>query len=61
MHVATAIRYGAYGFVTLDGRILNKAPAIAAAFNGFALLSPTAAVGLAGGRVKSLREYETAA
>jgi hypothetical protein len=45
MHVATAIRYGANGLITLDGRdLLSKSEAIAAAFNDFKIMTPETAL-----------------
>jgi hypothetical protein len=44
MHVATAIRYAGNGFVTNDRPLLGKAPAIAEAFNHFAILNPEQAL-----------------
>jgi hypothetical protein len=55
MHVATAIRYGGYGFVTCDVRVLTKARAISEAFNGFQLLSPAGAVDAARTRITGMR------
>lgn len=46
MHVATAIRYGAKGFVTNERRLLNKDPAMREAFNNFRILSPADALAL---------------
>jgi hypothetical protein len=43
MHVATAIRYGAFGFVTFDKKLLRKADAVRNAFGGFYVLDPSAA------------------
>ena len=47
MHVATAIRYGARGFVTTETRMLNKDVAIRETFTDFRILSPGQAVVLA--------------
>lgn len=47
MHVATAVRYGAHGFITNDRRLLNKATAMRAAFNDFVLCNPEAALTIA--------------
>jgi len=55
MHLATAIKYAAYGFVTCDKRILNKAPKITDAFADFRLLSPVGALALTRPRGMSLR------
>lgn len=46
MHVATAIRYGAKGFVTNERRLLNKDSTIRNAFNNFRILSPSDALAL---------------
>lgn len=43
LHVATAIRYGASGFVTRDGPLLKRAAAVAARFDRFPILSVEAA------------------
>ncbi|HEY0639837.1 MAG TPA: hypothetical protein VGD67_19495 [Pseudonocardiaceae bacterium] len=56
MHVATAIRYGAYAFVTRDRRILNKHAAVAEAFNGFRIWSPEEAVAYAFKRISKSRQ-----
>lgn len=55
MHVATAIKYAAFGFVTHDRRILSKAERIADEFSDFRLVSPTGALALARPRLASLR------
>ena len=47
MHISTAIRYGANGFVTQDKRVLKRQGAIRDAFDGFLLLTPREAVILA--------------
>lgn len=47
MHIATAIRYGADGFVTRERRLLNKAERVAGFYNGFVIYSPEEAVGRA--------------
>jgi hypothetical protein len=45
MHVATAIRYGADGFITRDRRdLLRKADQIAAAFDSFRIVPPEVAL-----------------
>lgn len=45
MHIATAIRYGANGFVTQDKNdLVSKSDAIAEAFNGFRILTPESAL-----------------
>ena len=45
MHVATAIRYGCNGFITLDGHdLVRKSGEIAAAFNGFQIMLPERAL-----------------
>lgn len=45
MHVATAIRYGANGFITRDKRdLVRKSDAIAGAFNGFRIMTPERAL-----------------
>lgn len=44
MHVATAIRYGADGFITLDKGILRKREALVEAFPNFSVFEPLAAV-----------------
>jgi hypothetical protein len=44
MHIATAVRYGATGFVTNDTRLLKAAPQLAAAFNGFLVRNPAGAL-----------------
>jgi hypothetical protein len=45
MHLATAIRYGGNGFITLDERdLLRKSHEIAKAFNGFQVVSPEPAL-----------------
>ena len=41
MNIATAIRYGAAGFITNEKRLLNKGDAFREEFNNFLLLSPT--------------------
>lgn len=56
MHVSTAIRYGGYGFITRERRLLNKAPAIATRFPGFRMWSPEAALAEAAARIRGLRE-----
>lgn len=43
MHVSTAVRYGANGLVTRDKRLLKRADAIRAAFDGFLLVTPETA------------------
>ena len=48
MHVWTSIRYGANAFVTLDGSgkkkgLLDRAQAVSAAFDGFAVMTPVQA------------------
>jgi hypothetical protein len=55
MHVSTAIRYGGFGFVTNEKRLLNKADRIAERFQGFKVLTPEAALAEAAARVKSAR------
>jgi hypothetical protein len=60
MHVATAIRYGAFGFVTMDKRILRRDPAIREAFQGFRLLAPAAAKAEALDRVRRARVVNAA-
>jgi hypothetical protein len=48
LHVSTAIRYGADGFVTLDRKGLLKASAdVRAAYNGFHIMDPDTAVAVA--------------
>jgi hypothetical protein len=60
MHVATAIRYGATVFVTSDVRdLVSKSEAIAAAFGGFRIMTPDAALAFAL-RVKERHEYREA-
>jgi hypothetical protein len=44
MHIATAIRYGADGFVTNERRLLRAKRTIQDAFNGFLLVDPAGAV-----------------
>lgn len=44
MHVATAVRYGANGFITKDRRILNKATRFGEAFHDFLLCDPLKAL-----------------
>ena len=39
-HIAAALRVGVNLFVTRDGPVLAKAGALAAAFNGFRVLTP---------------------
>ena len=58
MNVATAIRYGSNCFVTNDGRLLNKRDAIKAAFNGFLVASPEAALAFA---QRMIKRYEARA
>jgi hypothetical protein len=55
MHVATAIRYGAFGFVTLDKQLLRRAGAIRQAFASFHILDPAAACAEGMERVHRLR------
>ena len=46
MHVATAIRYGANGFITRDIADLgSKEIEVAEAFNGFRIMTPERALG----------------
>lgn len=40
MHVSTALKYGADGFVTHDKRVLKRQTTIRDMFDGFLLLSP---------------------
>lgn len=48
MHVATAIRYGGNVFVTRDERdLVSKSHAIAAAFDGFKIMTPETALAFA--------------
>jgi hypothetical protein len=44
MNVATAIRYGATGFITNEKRLLNKSEVVKERFNGFLLYSPSQAL-----------------
>lgn len=46
MHVSTAIRYAATGFVTNDQGLLKRDAALRAAFDNFRVLGPTAALKL---------------
>lgn len=55
MHVATAIRYGGYGFVTREKRLLNKYEAISSAFAGFRMWRPEQAIAEAMRRITSMR------
>ncbi|MEU6340276.1 hypothetical protein ABZ883_04905 [Streptomyces sp. NPDC046977] len=56
MHVSTAIRYGGFGFVTRERRLLNKAEQIAERFHSFQILSPEQANSEAMARVRGVRE-----
>lgn len=56
MHVATAIRYGGFGFITRERRLLNKAERIAEQFQGFRLWTPEQALAEASSRIRSTRE-----
>jgi hypothetical protein len=56
MHIATAIGYGGYGFVTRDKRLLNKDGEISTRFNGFRILTPEHALEIAMTRITDLRE-----
>jgi hypothetical protein len=55
MHVATAVRYGGYAFVTTERRLLNKDAAIRASFDGFRVWHPKDALAEAMERVRSRR------
>jgi hypothetical protein len=55
MHIATSIRYGGYGFITREKRLLNKAARIAERFQGFRLWSPEQALAEAAGRIRDRR------
>jgi hypothetical protein len=46
MHVSTALKYGADGFVTHDKRVLKRRIAIREMFDGFLLLSPGEALAI---------------
>ncbi|MGW5232078.1 hypothetical protein ACWEQU_07230 [Streptomyces nodosus] len=56
MHVSTAIRYGGFGFITRERRLLNKAVLIAERFHGFRMWSPEAALAEAAARIRGVRE-----
>ncbi|WP_340375933.1 hypothetical protein U5640_12700 [Streptomyces sp. SS7] len=56
MHVSTAIRYGGFGFVTRERRLLNKADRIAERFHGFRMWPPEDALTEAAVRIRGLRE-----
>jgi hypothetical protein len=56
MHVATAIRYGGFGFITRERRLLNKAERIAERFQGFRLWTPEQALAEAASRIRNARE-----
>ncbi len=60
MHVHTAIRYGAHGFVTRDTQMRNKSKQVAAQFSGFRILSPSEALREALGGVKGVRALHQA-
>lgn len=48
MHVATAMRYGADAFVTADhDDLVSKSDDVAAAFNGFRIMTPSSALAFA--------------
>lgn len=55
MHVATAIRYEGYGFVTREKRLLNKHDAISSAFSGFQMWRPEQGIAEAMRRITSMR------
>jgi hypothetical protein len=55
MHVATAIRYGGYAFVTMERRLLNKDAVIRQAFAGFRIWHPNDALKEAMDRIRGLR------
>lgn len=55
MHVATAIRYGAAAFVTLENAMLRKDAEIAAKFDGFHIWSPERALAVVEKRMANLR------
>jgi hypothetical protein len=59
MHVATAIRYGANAFITRDEDLVSKSNAIAAAFNGFKIMTPETALAFAE-RMKARYEHRQA-
>ena len=56
MHISTAIRYGAFGFVTRDRKLLNKFQQIADRFQGFRVWPPEDAVAEAIDRIRAARE-----
>ncbi|MFF2520225.1 hypothetical protein [Streptomyces sp. NPDC058086] len=56
MHVSTAIRYGGFGFVTRERRLLNKADRIAERFHGFRMWPPEDALTEATARIRGIRE-----
>ena len=56
MHVATAIRYGANGFVTNDTNTLDHHAEIRRAFNDFGIYSPERALATSERRVAALRK-----
>ena len=56
MHVSTAIRYGGFGFVTREERLLNKAEIIAERFEGFRMWKPEQALAEAVSRIRGTRE-----
>jgi hypothetical protein len=58
MHVSTAIRYGAYGFVTREKRLLSKRAAVQAAFNDFRMWTPEQALQEVKSRVRSASELD---
>lgn len=56
MHVSTAIRYGGFGFITRERRLLNKAAPIAERFHGFCMSSPEDTLAEAAARIRGMRE-----
>ena len=55
MHVATAIRYGGYAFVTRELKLLNKDRLIAASFAGFRVWNVDDALRDAAGGIRAVR------
>lgn len=59
MHVASAIRSGAFGFITRDRRVLSKSERIAERFRGFRLWTPEQGLDEVLARIRSLRELHS--